>query len=161
MERSGTTKGNEREESRVVAAFDRNHANRRLHVGVGHADHAERGLFDRRLEPFGDLADRRQGRVPVEPHPSAKECIRNQSPQHDIRIGDSRFGPAASIGRRSGIGSGRLRSNPQRSAAVEPGDAPASSAHRVNVNHGEFARMPADTPIGRLRHTTVDQRHIG
>ena len=107
VQRPGAAERDEREVARVVAALDRDDAQRPQHLGVDDPD-------DRlRVE----VAERALGRGAVELDP-AREA-RGQAAEQKVRVGHRRQRPAAAVARRAGVGAGALRPDAHRPARVD------------------------------------------
>ena len=74
-----------------------------------------------------------------------RETIRPNFPEHDIAIGHGQR-PAPPIGRRAGIGPGRLRAD-DKARAIETADRPATRRDRMDAHH---RRADADARHSRL-----------
>ena len=85
-------------------------------------------------------------------------------PSSEVRVGDGRPRPAASVTRGTRIGAGALGPDAERAARVPPDDRAASGADRVQVDGRQAHRQPADRlarPSGSasppaIRQTSVD-----
>ncbi|SLH35736.1 Uncharacterised protein [Mycobacteroides abscessus subsp. abscessus] len=120
MHRAGAAVGVEDEVARVVAATDRQLAERVGHACVdyfadtcGRIDHADaQRLGDLGADCFlsGGLVDR---------HPAAEEVVRVDDTEHDVGIGNRHLGATALVADGTGIGSGAIGADAQR--AVDDG----------------------------------------
>ena len=141
MQTAASAEGHQRKLARIVTAFDRDHANGPLHIGVGDAQNARRGgdaihFQTASNEPTAAAARSASTRIPP---PS----MRLNAPQHHVRIGDRRFRPGAVTGR-SRIGAGALRTHAQQPARIHARDGTAARAHGVNVEHRHANRKAVD-----------------
>ena len=82
--------------------------------------------------------------------------------QHAVGVGNSRFGAPQPVAGWAGIGTRRPRADPQRTASIDPGDRPATGAHRVDPDRWGAKRQPSDLRGRRdLRLAIPDQAHVG
>ena len=72
-----------------------------------------------------------------------RKLLRIEPAEHDIGVGDGRFGAAAAIADRARVGAGALRSDLQRADLVAPGDRAAAGADLDHVDHRHHDRMAA------------------
>ncbi len=95
VQRAGAAERHQRVVARIVAALHADHADRARHVGGDDGDDALRGRHriqaQRRRQPL----DRRARQVLAHRHAAAEQMRRVQRLQHDIGVGDRRFGIAA------------------------------------------------------------------
>ena len=94
MERRGAAEGTQDEVTRIQAALDQDRTQRADHVGVDNAGDGKRRRFDRLTEGCRNLADRSACGRGIEFHAPAKEIVGVDAAEHEIGIGDCRFGPA-------------------------------------------------------------------
>src|SRR5262245_64797506 len=76
--------GDQREEAWVVAALDRDHAQRALHRRRHHGDHARRCSLDGAAEPPRQGSQRATRALDVEPHLAAEELALHQATEDEI-----------------------------------------------------------------------------
>ena len=86
------------------------------HIAVALAHEAER--------LGAALLDRASRAVDVEADLAAEEVVRVQSPEHDVRVGHGRLGPAPPVAGRPGNRARAPRANGHRSECVDRDDAP-------------------------------------
>src|SRR5581483_5648243 len=134
MERPRAAEREEVEATVVETPIDGDEADRVRHVLVRHTHDRKRGGLDGRVEPPGDPRDRLRGELDVERHPATEEEARVEAPEHDVRVGDGRIGPAAAVRGGAGVATGALGADAQESAAVEAGDRAAACADRRHVD---------------------------
>ena len=157
-----TTKGHQRELSRIVAALDGDHAYGFLHGGVDHSDDSGGELFQRKLrslslEPLGDQAARA---LEIESEISAQKALRLQPAEKQIGICHRGLG-AATVADRAGIGSGGFGPNAQGSAGVEAGDGASAGAYGMYVEHGHADGEAGNLGLAAGAGLAVYQRNIG
>ncbi len=146
MQGAGAAERDDREVPRVVAALDRDDAQRPKHLGVDDADHRVR--VDR---PHRTLRG-----VAIEPQ-AARELLR-QPPEQQVRVGHRRQRASVAIAGRTGKGARALGSQAQRPARVDPGDRAAAGADRVQVDGREPDREAADRALVRPGDQPADDR---
>ena len=114
---TGAAIGEQHEIARIVAAPDRDFAQRVGHVGVDHVADAGGGGFDAHAERLGDLlVDRGGRRLEIELHAPAEEIVRVENAEDQVRIGDGGELAAAAVADGTGRGAGAVGSNPQETA---------------------------------------------
>ena len=137
MERPRPAEGDERELPRIVPALDRDEPQRAQHLGVHDRDDRGRDRSRRaHARPRRDRARR----------PPASSV--GQPSEDEVRIRDGRAGPAAAVTRRSGLGTGALGPDAQRTALVPPGDRAPAGADRVHVDARQANRIAGDLALG-------------
>ena len=148
--------------ARVVAALDRDGADRADHVGGDDVEHAFRGALDRKAETRSDRLEGGTGLAFVEPHAAVQQAARAEPPEQQVGVGDGRLGVAMPVTGGAGVGAGALRADLHQPVAVEPGDGAAARPDGRNVDlrqaDGE-ARHGA--LIGNIRLAAPDERHVG
>ena len=77
----------------------------------------------------------------VELHAAAEVLVRVDEPEHDVGVGDRRLGAAEPVARRSRTRPGALRSDVQPALVVDPRDAAAAGADRLDVEHRQRHRV--------------------
>ncbi len=152
MQRPGPAEGQQCEAARVDALLHRHDAQRAHHLGVGHT-HDPLGAGDRvepelrREAPHRALRGRESSSTPPASAPA-----RVQPAEQEVRVGHGRLDAAAPVARGTGVGARAARPDAQRPARIAPRDRPAARADRVDVDHRQRERAPADLAPGRLAH---------
>ena len=86
---------------------------------------------------------------------TAAEEVGRQIAQDYRRIGNSGFGAAFVIAGRARVSPGALRSHPEQSQRIEPGDTAAPGADTADIRHLDtdfIILKPSDRRSGPLRH---------
>src|SRR5581483_7546502 len=83
-------------------------------------------------------------RLLVERHLAAEEALRVEVAEHAGGVGHGRALATASVARRSRVGPGALRADPQQAAGVDPRDRAAAGADRAHVDRGQPGVMAAE-----------------
>ena len=149
MQRPGAAERDEREVARIVAALDRDDAQRAEHLRVHDVDHRLRI----------DVAERALGRRAIE-HEAARELGR-EAPEQQIRIGDGRAA-ARAVTRGAWMCAGRLGTDAYRAAGVARHERAAARADRVQVDGRQPDRKAADDALGHARcPATRQQADVG
>jgi hypothetical protein len=133
VQRAGAAEGHQREAARVVALLDRDQAQRAEHVFVDDIDYARCRFHQTDPERRGGFFDRALRRPAIEFHLAAEQIDR-QITEHQVGVGNRGLRAAAAIGRRTGLGSRALGSDPQRARERgHLGDRPAACANRPHI----------------------------
>ena len=134
MHGSGATEGDQRCSPHVGAAFHRVYARGRGHVLVHELVDSAGDVGDARVHGRCDLRHRGLGRGRIEWHLATEEVRRVEHAEQQIGIGDGRLRAAAAVGRRTGLGTGRIRPDLQQSELVDARDAAAARAdlHQID-----------------------------
>ena len=148
MERAGAAKGDQREASRIVAALDRDHAQRPLHADVRHAQHARRRLLEIAAEGADYRPQRTSRRRHGEQYSAAEKAVRPKAAEQQVGVGDGRL-VAVAVASRAGVGAGALRPDAQRAASIDAGNRPAARADGVNVDRRDAQRHTVDRRFRR------------
>ena len=161
------TRAAEREQhevARIVAARERNHADRARHLVVGDAQYRRCGcgrIQPERLADFfqDDRAHFGERHRPVH----GEQLFRIEPPQDQVGIGDGRIDAAAAVADRAGRGAGRFRADLQHAGLIDEGDRPAAGADGVHVHHGHMdGHGVFQLQLrGHGGHAFLDQRHVG
>src|SRR6266700_3181372 len=148
MEGARAAKRDEREVTRIVAAADRDQANRIRHVRVGDLEDGVRGLVQAKAERFCDaLLDRLAGEYRVEHHLAAGEA-RAETTQRDVGVRIGRLRIAVAIASRARIGAGRLRAVAERAGGIGPGKRSSARADGEHLDGRETDRITEfDVPV--------------
>ena len=96
-----------------------------------------------------------RGLAGLEPHLAAEEVSGIEPAQHEVGVGDGRFGAAAPVAGRPGHRAGAARPDIKTALVVEPGDRAAADADFENVDH-----VAADREA-RIRPADVIDRFHG
>ena len=95
------------------------------------------------------------GGLDVERHLAAEQA-RRQVAEHDVRVGHGRVGAALAVGRRAGLGAGRLRADAQRAGELrDVGDRAAAGADGVHVDRRHLDPEVADRGVADDRRLAV------
>ena len=115
---------------------------------------------DRQAELVGEGFDRRGGELGIEAKVRPKvDAV--QTPEHDVCVRHGRRSPAATVGRRSGLGASRPRTDAQRPTGVAPGDASTPRRDGVHVDCRKRQCVSSDDRGGRPPRTALShRRHI-
>ncbi len=82
-------------------------------------------------------------------HAAAEEIAGVEPAEKEIGVGDGRFGAALAVAGGTGRGAGALRTDPEETAGVDPGDAAATGADRFDVDQGDGGgHAPLDLVLG-------------
>ena len=159
----GAAERHQAEPARVVAAGDRDHAQRRGHVGAQHAHDGRRRVLDRQPERARHRPlDGGPGERGVERRAAAQEPRRVERAEHDVGVGDGRLVAAHAVGGRAGIGAGRLGADRERAEPVDARDRAAARADRADVDlrqrHGMARHRAA---VAQLRLAADHERDVG
>ena len=109
------------------------------------------------LEPLRDQAARA---FEIESEVSAQKALRLQPAEQQVGI-RHRGLDAAAIADRTGIGSGRFGTDPQRSAGVEAGDGASAGAYSMDVEHGHADGEAGNLGLAAGAGFAINQRNIG
>ena len=115
MQRAGAAERDERELARVVAALHGDEPQRAGHRLVRDREDALGGRVERQAGRVGDRLHGRARLLDVERHLAADQP-RRQVADDDVRVGHRRRLAPAPVGRRAGVGAGRLGADAQRAA---------------------------------------------
>jgi hypothetical protein len=164
MHRAGAAVGDQREVARVVAARDRDLLDRAHHARHRDPDNTVRDRVD--VGQPGQVraqAPERFERPPrVEVDLARKRHVGAGAAEDDVRVGDRRLDAPSPVARGAGIGAGAARPDAQRPAGVEPCDATAAGADRVDLDLRRPVRQAADVLLGRERRLEVlDETDVG
>src|SRR4029077_8913450 len=122
--------------ARIVAAPDRDFAQRVGHMAVDHAADAG-GASDAHPERLRELRADRGGRpLEIELHASAEEIVRVKNAEDQVRIGDGGELAAAAVAAGPGVApalSGPTRRRPPCTRAMEPPPAPMARISMTGV----------------------------
>ena len=160
VHRAGAAKGNQGEFPRVIAPFQGNGADGPFHIGVHHADDAQRGVAGGGANAGGDVRQQAVGAFLVQRHPAAQETVGAQTAQGQVGVGHGEL-PAASVAGRAGVGAGRLGAYHQRPAGVNAGDGTPAGADRMDFNHRHADRIAPQVGGGGFLNPTGAEGHIG
>ena len=162
VQRPRAAEGDEREVARIVAALHRHQAQGAGHVLVDDREDAVRGLLEREVHRVGDRLHGGARGLDVERHLAAQEA-RRQVADDDVRVGHGRLGAALAVGRRAGLGAGRLRPDAERAGELRHVcDRAAARAHRVDVDARDLDAEVADRRLAPDRRLAVlAQRDVG
>ena len=119
--------------TRVLAALDRDPADRVRHVRGGDRHDPAGRVLATEAEL---LRKRREGclRLLAVEHDSARQLAVTEHSEQERGVGDGRLGPAPSVAGRAGDGAGAARADPHQAADVDVSDRPAAGADRAHVD---------------------------
>ena len=144
MHRAGAAEGDQHAGARVDAPLGRHQPDRRLHVEIGDAQHAQRRLGLGHAETVAQLLlERGAGAGDVELHLAADQLLRIIA-DHRVGVGDGGLRAAARIADRSRPGAGAARPHMQEPAVVHPGERAAAAADLDQIDHRGAHRQPLD-----------------
>src|SRR5579863_3887833 len=135
VERAGTAEGDEREVARIVAAFDGDAAEGRLHTRVGHAEDAFGEVFESGEGPGGYGGESAAGAGFVEMHRSAKKVVGMEAAEDEVCVSDG-GAIATTVACGSGHGARGLGADLESIGEVHPSQRAATRAGGVDVEHG-------------------------
>jgi hypothetical protein len=150
----GAAEGQQREVARVEALLDGHHPQRPDHLGVGDADDAL-GRRQQVVTERAERADRALGGLASSATPPASGVCGVEQAEHEVRVGDRRLGARRAVAGGPRLGARRARSDAQSAARVAPGDRAAPGADRVDVDHRQRERPPADLASAGLAHAAA------
>ena len=88
------------------------------------------------------------GGLNIQRHLATQKTVGTQTAEHQVGIGDCCLGATFSIAGGAGLGTGRLRSNLQHAASVDPGNGTASCANGMHVDHWHCDGVVSDPALG-------------
>ena len=91
----------------------------------------------------------------IDRHAAAEQRLCAQPPQHQVGVGHGRLAASRSVARRARPGARRPRPDAQRAAGVDPADAAAAGAYRVDVQHRHADRQAAHLGVAGERDRTA------
>ena len=133
MHRSRAAKREQRETTRVEAAFDRDQPHRASHVRVDHPNHAQRGRIGGAFHRAAQMADGAHRTIGKQAHPAAQKIGCHQPSRDQVGVGYGWF-LAMSIAGRTGVGPGALRPDLERAALIDPRQGTAAGAHGMDID---------------------------
>src|SRR5262249_16708086 len=150
------------EVARVIAAFDRDLAHRAGHGRYGELD----GAFRQPFQILGVAQLRRQALQrlpcarPVEQHAPVEQRLA-QAAQHEVGIRDGERLPALAVAGWPRYRAGAAGADLERAVDVDPGDAAAARADRVDVHLRRIDGHAGDDVAGReQRLQLLDQADV-
>src|SRR5438874_9767008 len=147
MQRAGACESDKSELEGVVALLDGAGADRVGHAVVDQGDHADGGVQFVQLELRGEPLDGLLGQVGLDGHGAAQEVVGPEPAKREVGVGDRGLGAAEPVARRPGPGARAAGPNPEGAPWVDVGDAAATSAQRVDVDHGYQDRVAGDPGV--------------
>ena len=161
VRRAGAAVRDEDAVPRVMSLLDRRLADQVGHLRVDDPEDADRDLLRLHPELLAHLRERAQRELPVELHPAAEKRARVEIAEHEVGVGDGRVRPAEPVARRPGVRAGALRPDSQEAALVDPGDAAAPRADRVDEHLRQAQAVLGDDGIAlELRLAVQDQADV-
>ena len=153
-----TAERQQREAARIDAAPHRNQADTLRHVGVDHAVDAlgrsDAIHLQRRREPIErGVCGRR-----IECCAAAQEMRGIEIAEHEVGIGHSRLGAAATVAGRAWHGAGALRADMQDAAGIDAADRSAAGAETDDVQAVQCQPMAADATAADQRRLAIDDQ---
>jgi hypothetical protein len=152
--------GNQWKIARIAPAFDGDHANGALHVGVGHAYDALRGRNAIEPQRARHPVDGRRGARHIDGHLARQKLIGCDTAQHHMRVGHRRQ-VACAIAGRAGVGACAFRADAQETALIDARNGPSARADGVNIEHRHAHRKSIHRGLGCQAELAVPQAHIG
>ncbi len=155
VDAAAAAEGDQAEVARIDAALDGDELDRLGHLRDQDAKDPEGGLH---LAETGAPAQRLQNGVRppgIQRHRAAGEVVRVQVAEHDRGVGRRRLLAAAAVAGGAGHRAGAHGADTQAAAGVEPGDAAATRAHRLEPHHRQPQRIAADAPLLGDGHLAV------
>src|SRR5438270_4716556 len=108
MHRACPTECQQYKIARIETAFDRDHANSSLHVGVHHPNHSARSTRDVRPHATSEPLDSFGCPLRIQTHAAAEKILREEPSSHQVRVGYGRtVAPSITCG--AGFGTCTLR----------------------------------------------------
>lgn len=143
---------------RIDSLFDRHPAYGGGHARVDHAIDAGRRFLNPDPETIADPLHGFLGEITTERH----QAVWLDETQDQIGVGDGAGLSAAAIAGRSRLGAGALRADAQRSALINPDDAAAASADRLDIDRWRLHRQtPSNLEcVLQLEAPVADDRDI-
>ena len=132
---AGPAEGDHHELAGVDAALDRDHADGGRHGGVGDVVDGPGGREHVEPEGRGD-ATSSPSRLDAGSRAMPPERRRAEVAEHQVGVGDRRFGAAPAVARRPGDRPRRAGTDAEGAARVDPRDAPAARADLGQVDTG-------------------------
>ena len=163
MERPRAAEREQREIARIVAFLDRHQADGAGQMIAGDGDDRRRRLDGVEPERRADLLDEcRLDGFDRHAAGDARQGGRVELAQHQVGIGHGRFGAAAAVADRAGIGAGTVGSDLQDAGLGDARDRAAAGADRVDVDHRHANRHAVgDVLLRRQRGlAAADQGHV-
>ena len=149
VQAAGAAERDQREVARVVAALDRDHAERALHRRRSRrARRPAAAASTRAAEPARQRrAARARARATSSRISPPRNAVGHETAEQRGRRRSRSARVAAAVAGRPGIGAGALGPDPQRAAGVEPRDRAAAGADGVDVDRRHADRQPADRSV--------------
>ena len=145
----------------VVAPLHRDHPQRALHGAVGHGQHSFGCLLQARAHPVGHAPQHGLDRFPVQRCGPPQEPPDGQPPEPHVGVRDGKGASAPPVARRPRLGPGALRPHLEGASGVQPRDAAAPRAHRVDVQHWHRHRLPVDGKLAGPERSSRAQGDVG
>ena len=142
MHGASAAEGDERELAGIVAALDRDDAQRLGHVAVDDFDDLGGRFGHSQSEQVcHSLADRRLGCREIDLERAAQQRLAIEVAQHDVGVADRGLPSAFAIGGRARVSPGAAWPDFERAAMIDPGDAAAAGADLGEVDDRHPDRM--------------------
>src|SRR5207248_1661727 len=141
---------------RIDAAPDRDEAHPLGHIGVDDAVDAARRGEPVDAERAGDLVYGALGRARIETPLAAEKIFRVEIAEHQVRVGDGRFGAALAVAGRARHRPGAFRPDMQDAAGIDARDRAPAGADRGDVEAVERDLVAGDAAVHDQRRLSVD-----
>jgi hypothetical protein len=152
MHRAGAAERDERVAAWIDPALDRHHAQCPEHLLVRDPDDAGGRLGGVHVQLPAQALECAAGRVDVEPHAARERGVGVEIAERHVRVGDGRILSAGAVAGWTWLRARGLRADAEGASGVGPGDAPASGADGVHVDHRQLEHSSADRSLGCLPH---------
>ena len=97
----------------------------------------------------------------IEPHAATEECIRIETAQHDVGVGDGRLRSAPAVAGRARPGAGAFRTNGQAAPFAHLGERAAAGSDGSDLDHRQADRHPVDFALGdHVGAAIANDRHV-
>ena len=137
VQRPRAAEGHQRVAARIVALAHRDDPDgARACWSARRETMPARRLDDRGAELGGEPRRSPARPARAERHAPVEELRGAQPPEHDVGVGHRRLVAAAPVAGRARLGARALRPDAQRAARVDPGDAAAAGADRLDLELG-------------------------
>src|SRR5579862_8769517 len=159
---AGATERDQIEVTGVDALLDGHLADRRGHRRVDDAVDAFGGLDRAGADLCRDRLDHRLSLGAVEHEAAAEQVVGVENPEQQVGVRYRAMGAALAVAGGARYRAGAVRADPDRAALVDPHDAAAAGANRLDVDRGGADR---DAPLdleraGELRRAVADYADV-
>ena len=163
VQRAGPAKGGQRIVTRINTLLDRDQPQGAEHFFIHNINDAGRSLFDRHAQTARDRPDGLLGRGEIEHHFSAQLGRCRQIAEHEIGVRDGGLSTTLAVAGRAGVGSGTMRTDPQRRGQFRyVGNRAAARPDRTHINRRRPDRHISDRDLTpKLGFAVLHQGNIG